>query len=392
VNRVERCMTIEVWRSIIIDVRLNTRRPLLPGRSGWRYSLSRSTLPVISAVVTWVGLSGCEAGQTGGYPANASLQRLMGDAPLLEATEVSAAPILGRPAGLALTGGVLWVRDAAGDPGLHLIEPGSGELMQSVGTRGDGPGGFSSSPFGLLKDAKEAGVIWAWDPGLQRLTRFEPRPLEEYELETVRLEGSPIVQRVVRVDSGRVIGVAGSDEARLALFAPNGRRERTVSFPLPGPDDAPHRSRVNAANQAIVLCSWPGRGFVLAHTQFERIEYYDNNGEFVRLAHVPAPSEPIFEPNEAGVPTFRWRRSHYIGCAASDHRLYALYAGRDLSSDWALTSSGNAIHVFGWDGRLHGAYRLDMDVSSIEIDPDALLLYATSFVDSGIYRFALPAM
>ena len=350
------------------------------------------TLPVIGSVVACVGLSGCEAGQTNGDTADASLPGLMDDAPLLEATEVSAAPIIGRPASLVWTGGVLWVRDAAGDPGLHLIDPGSGELMQSVGTRGDGPGEFSSSPFGLLEDLEEPGVIWAWDPGHQRLTRFEQRPLGEYELETVRLQGSPTVQRVVRVDAGRIIGVAGSDEARFALFAPDGRRERTVSYPLPGPENAPRRSRINAANQAIELCSWPGRGFVIAHTQFGRIEYYDQDGEFVRLAHVPAPSEPIFEPNEAGVPTFRWRRSHYIGCAASDLGLYALYAGRDLSSEWEFAASGDAIHVFGWDGQLRGAYRLDRDVSSIEIDVNARLLYATSFVDAAIYRFLLPAM
>ena len=339
-----------------------------------------------------MGLSGCEAGQTNGHPADASLPGLMADAPLLEATEVSAAPIIGRPASLVWTGEVLWVRDAVGDPGLHLIEPGSGELMQSVGTRGDGPGEFSSSPFGLLEDLEEPGVLWAWDPGHQRLTRFEQRPLGEYELETVRLQGSPTVQRVVRVNAGRIIGVAGSDEARLALFAPDGRRERTVSYPLPGPENAPRRSRINAANQAIVLCSWPGRGFVIAHTQFGRIEYYDQNGAFVRLADVPAASEPIFEPNDAGVPTFRWRKSHYIGCTASDLRLYALYAGRDMSTHWESHASGDAIHVFGWDGQLRGAYRLDRDVSSIEIDVDARLLYATSFVDAAIYRFLLPAM
>jgi hypothetical protein len=311
-------------------------------------------------------------------------------ATVLPGTLVSAAPIMGQPSDLAVTGGVIWVRDATGDPGLHLLDAASGELLHSLGARGDGPGEFSFAPFGLMEDAEDPGVIWAWDAGHQRLTRFEPRSPTEYQVRTVQLEGSTTVQRVVRNGEGGVIGIAGSADSRFVVFSTAGLRQLEVAHPLPGPLGADPRSRINAANQAITACEWPGRGFVISHAQYGRIEYFDPRGAAVRRASVPAPSDPIFEVNSAGVPTFRWREAHYVDCTVAGDLLYALFSGRVLSShDGEAAASGSRIHVFDWSGQLRGRLRLDRDVSKLAIEPDGSGMFASSLVDAGIHRFPL---
>lgn len=355
-----------------------------------RPGLIRPT-PITALGIVLILLTGCDAGQPDGEHPPTNLDDGVSGVPTITLTEVSSAAIIGIPAGLVATGGMLWVRDAAGDPGIHMLDSESGELLQSFGSRGDGPGDFSTRPFGLVKEVEAPGTVWAWDLGHQRLTRLDPLPWREYEVQTINLEVPPTVQRVVRTEGGRFIGVAGSEESRFVLFAPDGSRERVIAHPLPGPEEAPHRSRINAANQAIAVCAWPGRGFVVANSQFGQIDYYDHSGGHVRSADVPFPSDPIFEPDAAGVPTFRWRESHYVSCTATERALYALHSGRDLAShDSETAGSGNVIHVFTWSGELLATYRLDRDVSRIFVDGDRGLVYASSLPDAAIYRFSLP--
>jgi hypothetical protein len=317
----------------------------------------------------------------------------------LKAELLSEEPAIGLPVQLQLSEGALWVADMSADPGLHLLDAATGELVYSAGRVGQGPGEFSASPFGLeVRPTDGSGAIWAWDMKTQRLNRFEPRPLREFELVTITLQGTPIVSRVAWVGPSRIVGVAASAEARFALFSASGERERVVAGVLLGSDDIPLDLRVRAT-EYINVRTWPGRGFVIAHGAAGRIEYYNADAEFVRMATVPFPSEPVFERDDTGKVTFNRDRRWYVNCAATRDLLFALFSGRSRTEydwegnqdDWETSQSAQYVHVFDWAGQLRAVYHLDRDVVAIVLDPSGRFLYAGSLSDSRIYRYQLPA-
>lgn len=350
-------------------------------------------LPGLAAI----GLMGCDS-QT--EDPSSDRQSGASEAVQVDGQELARAPVIGRPGSPVLVRGgdngeMVWLRDTSGDPGLHLIDASSGEVIRSFGRAGEGPGEFSRGrPSDLLPDPERPNAVWAWDMGLQRLTRFDPKPSNGYDVDTRHLQQEIPIQRVLRLDDGRLLGVRGAATARFVLFDRDGVPERSVDQSLPGPEDAPTRERIDAANQAVALCAWPGRGFAMAHTQYGKIEFYDYDARAVALARVPHPSDPIFEPNNDGVPVFRWRRSHYVGCAATTDYMYAIYSGRelDVDDDPAISASGNVVHVFDWAGTLHEVYQLDRYVKDVNIvsDPEGYWMYAASLPDAALYRYALP--
>ena len=98
----------------------------------------------------------------------------------LEGERINSAPVIGRPLMVKLSDSTLWVADASSNPGLHALDAARGELLFSVGKRGQGPGEFSTRPFSIELPFTGANGIWGWDMGLQRLTRFDRRPPAEY--------------------------------------------------------------------------------------------------------------------------------------------------------------------------------------------------------------------
>jgi hypothetical protein len=310
---------------------------------------------------------------------------------LLEATQLSDAPVIGQPGRLQVSGGFLWVEDLISDPGLHVLDAETGTLLHSLGTRGEGPGEFSTAPFGLAAPFDKSSGVWAWDRGLQRLTLFEPRPVTEYEPVTIRLDSDLPVQRVTFINPERIIGVSHSEEGRFSLFSSDGRRRRVVGGELLGPERAPQEERLKATNASINVCVWPGRGFAIVNFRVGRLEYYDTEARLVRLAEVPFPGDPAFEQSPNGGLRFLPVRSWYFDCTASHDHLFALFSGRLNSAfEGEARFSGEYLHVFDWKGELKSVFRLDRDIRAISVSPSEDQLFATSLVDGRIYRYKLP--
>jgi hypothetical protein len=314
---------------------------------------------------------------------------------LLRSTLLSEAAAVGIPARLQVADGVLWVGDAGRNPPyLHALDTSTGALLQSFGKRGEGPGDFAGSPFALGLDSGDGRAIWAFDGRLQRLTRFEPRPTADYELLLIHLEGPPRAQRVVRAGAGGFIGVTQSVEARFALYAADGTRVGATAGRLNGPDDAPQRWRWAATNGAISVCAWPGRGFVIANHGFGRLELYDMEARWVRDADVPFPSAPTFDDQGRYL-----IRAGYLNCTATLDHVYALFPGQNAAPSPSpdelkdmRAQSGTFVHVFDWEGELRAVFQLDRDAGAITISRAGDVLYASSFIDSGIYRFKVPSL
>jgi hypothetical protein len=146
-----------------------------------------------------------------------------------------------------------------------------------------------------------------------------------------------------------------------------------------------------ATDQGFQLCAWPGRGFVIANMNVGRVELYDDRASLVRLAEVPFPSEPVFEPDQQNTLRFRDPRAFYLGCTANEDFLFALFSGRlDAEYEGYSRSSGEFVHVFDWEGRLRSVFRLDQEIHQIAVDQDGVFLYASSMVEGAVYRYALP--
>jgi hypothetical protein len=293
---------------------------------------------------------------------------------------------------LAVGDQTLWVTDLSSDPGLHAIEIDTGRLLHSFGPEGEGPGEFSGPPFGLKVLARDPAAVWAWDPGLSRLTRFEPHPIPEFELVSIALEAPIAVTRLAWVAPDRIIGVSPSDEFRFSFFSGDGQHQQVVPGDLLGSEDLPVRERLRATDSGIFVCTWPEKGFAITNKNLGRIEFFSDEAALVRLAEVPFPSEPIFEPSDRGEIRFRSPREHYIGCTATQDFLFALFSGRlDGEYEGEARFSAEFVHVFGWDGRLRVVFRLDRDIHQIATNPEGTVLFGASLVDAGIYRFEIPA-
>lgn len=302
------------------------------------------------------------------------------------------APAIGRPLQMRRSGDYLWISDGAGDPGLHVLNALTGEILRSIGRKGEGPGEFANAPTSLLAFLEEPGPVWAWDMSLQRLTRFEPKQPPDGSPEVIHLEG-PRVRRVVWPDPNRLIGISMSAEERFAVFSDEGTFERFRAGPILGPQDVPFQVRLNATDGPSKACTWPGRGFAIINFFAGRIELYDVDAQFVRTADVPFASEPLFGEMEGGQVSHLTPRSWYYDCVANATTLFALFSGR-LRSEYPGDArySGQFIHVFDWLGNLLGVIHLDRDVRGIAVDDSGDVLYASSLLDSKIYRFDLSSL
>ena len=68
-----------------------------------------------------------------------------------------------------------------------------------------------------------------WDFGLQRFTRFEAKPLTDYQPLVVTLQDGGPVRRIAWLGLEGFVGVAHSVEDRFRVFSPDGRWVATGS-------------------------------------------------------------------------------------------------------------------------------------------------------------------
>ncbi|MEQ9568688.1 MAG: hypothetical protein RLN75_00740, partial [Longimicrobiales bacterium] len=265
---------------------------------------------------------------------------------VLQGQVLSDSPIIGIPTGLQLAESGLWVLDAAGDPFLHLVDPGTGSVERSFGRLGQGPGEFQGVPFGISVD--DQAYPWAWDIQGSRLTRLTETMADSAE--TMLLQGVPTPFHVVWLQ-GRIVGVSPSAEARFSLFSADGARIGNVPGRLPGDESIPQRERMRAASSGIGICATPGRlGFALVYFSAGLVEVYDLDGDYRFDLEVPEPSPHPFQEGEDGAMEFAPTKMHYTSCGASRDHLFAVWSGKRMSAgDEGL--AGSVVDVFDTEGK-----------------------------------------
>ena len=310
----------------------------------------------------------------------------------LKAELLARHPAIGEPTHIQPAQHLLWVADAIGDPFLHLLDPVTGDRTKSLGRRGDGPGEITGPVWGVQVVPPDTAEVWVFDTGRESFLWIGESSTLNSTSPMVRLGDVTYVSRAVWLDSLTIVGTTHHEHERFIFFDEEGRRTKTVPGALLGSDSIPLGER-QRATLASGMCAHPeGFGFALFYFDAGRVELYGRDVDGPVLADVPYPSEPVFA-RIGGKIRLRQDWVHYRACSASKDHLYLLYSGQrtDFNTETPLHLHGREVHVFDWEGRLVRSFHLDTPVGYLGVDEEAGWLYATSFLDAGVYRFRLPA-
>jgi len=309
-----------------------------------------------------------------------------------EAFLLNSSAAIGAPIDPVVIGRVVWLRDALGDPGIHQLDLDTGGLIRSLGRRGEGPGEFGQVPAGISPVPGSSDAAWIWDPGNQRLVKYETGEDGELQFSNVWLRGAPPVTHMLLLNDSTWLGQSSRFGERFWFFGIDGAVRDSSPGIYYGPTDIDVDNRVRATIAGTSLCAWPNRGFAVVNFSIGRIDFFSASGEFNRSAEVPRPTEPNFLELEDGRKVFAPSSAHYMVCRVRDDKLFALYAGGteySVSESANSASHGQEIHVFDWSGKQLGAAEAPVPVRSFTFTEPEGEVVATSLETAHVYRFPI---
>jgi len=312
---------------------------------------------------------------------------------VVEGEMLTFAPIIGQPLDAVVAGSKLWLRDASGDPDLHVVDPADGKVLRSAGRRGGGPTELSGAPGNMQADPTDDGSIWVFDGSRQSLIRFGAES-EDSAARFVRIRGGPaVIGKAVWLETNRGVGFTADPEAAFVFFDHDGQVTASLPGEMLGSDSIPMTARIHATITRFSVCVRPGGNrFAIIYGHAAQIAIHRADTAERTLADVPVEGSPNFESDRARRHiVFKRQSVFYLACSATRDRLYALYSGKPVDG----TAAGSAllartIHVFDWEGRFVGSVSLDTGISGLAVDDGRRLIYGTSLETAAIYSFYLP--
>jgi hypothetical protein len=159
--------------------------------------------------------------------------------------------------------------------------------------------------------------------------------------------------------------------AYLRAIDSSGKTAQTFAVPAPfaGHDDL---------NHSVFAASPDGRHMALAYEYSSRIDLLDGAGAYVGFLRGPRATNSlkyrlVTDPklgHERALVSMA-SDAAYLDLAATNDRLYALFAG--CPGQCAYT--GTQIHVFRWTGELVGQFAVDRTLVRIAVSPEDGVLY-----------------
>lgn len=133
-------------------------------------------------------------------------------------------------------------------------------------------------------------------------------------------------------------------------------------------------------NANVIAAAPGGDRIAQVFRRTSRIHVYSASGTLER--RIAGPIEvvarydefPALDTGETKMRTRPDTKFCYIDVAATSTSIVALFSGRSLGE--FPRSGGEQLHVFQWDGRLIGAYKLDAPVQEIAAGPDERFVWA----------------
>jgi hypothetical protein len=302
--------------------------------------------------------------------------------PTLTGTVLNASPALALPKRLAVVGDYLVVIDAASDSALHVLDRHTGRLVRSLGRRGKGPGEFHGA-WSLAQDLRSDGAVWVYDLPLRRLTRVPLAAEADVRTSARRmllLRDGAVLTGPEWIAPDTILSLGFLLDARVALFDSTGHRTGAIGRP----PFSPEAGEPMQAAQALLAARPDHRRYAIANRYVSRIELLDPAHGTMQDVAGPVSVN-------TGPATVDLDRFAYVDVAATATRVVALFSGRNRAEYEGDAGFGNVLHVFDWEGRFIGAYRLDADVLAIAADEAGDDVYALRLdPEPAVVRYRLP--
>jgi len=278
---------------------------------------------------------------------------------------------------LSLVDGRLLVLDASARHPVTTVDPATGRVEQGYGQRGPGPGEFL-----WLRGAEPAGGRQVWLNDLQagRMTLYDLSRPGGAVVRTLRTPVGlyqPLHLGDTLVSNGLFPGEI------LRFFVEDGGELREVRRAAPTPFGREVPDVAMILNRTTLAASPRRDRLVGAYFYANRLDFYDRHGRLTAVAAGPREFAPTYrvvpDPREKMI---RWvptgeTRYGYVDVAATDDRVYALFAGRPNGADTDRMAAfdGTEVHVFDWNGALLDVMPLDLPVGKIAVDAATHTLY-----------------
>jgi hypothetical protein len=311
----------------------------------------------------------------------------------LTARTVSESELLGMPRSISVVGRHVVVSDMAADRAFHVFDRDSGAHLNSFGRRGNGPGEFMTYAV-ISRVPGGMDVVDALDPTKAQLTRLELpgggiTQVSQRDFRQLPASGFPY--DLVMLDQDRAAGLGLFPEGRLGVFdLTAGTGRYTGQLPQV---DGQHNGILQQAWMGRMATNPAGTRIAVVTMNAGQLEIYDAAGDLLSRTDGPFPFDPDYRVGRQGDFERGIRhRTGYSSVAATEDRIYALFAGRAEAHfrGWKL-SHGEFIHVFDWSGELDRVFSLDREVLRIALDQDASAIFAiTDTPTPAVLRFPIP--
>ncbi len=285
----------------------------------------------------------------------------------------------------------LWLNDADRNPFIHIVDESTGNVIQSVGRSGQGPGDFGQvTTLFTLRSGDSS--LWVYDGSNLRMAEYSEQSFSHGKTEPLRiveLNRSDIA--FMYPLNGGVLGVRARWPHYYLVMSLEGKVLGTGSPPLPGPDSIPEPQRAEAASGATTCPRWDRSGFAQVYRYISRIQSYDSLAQPQQQYSVPFAFEGAFVADSSGETVFKRVRRFYIACAFSNDYLFAVFSGKLVGLKDDDATEGNFLHVFNNAGKLVKVFSLPAPVAGIAVDAEGRTLYTVSYTQSTLAKYVVPS-
>lgn len=304
---------------------------------------------------------------------------------------------LATPYAIAVAGPFLVLGDN-GDSMLALFDRKSGRKLATGGRMGAGPGEFKDVwAIQTLQLDSGAQAIWVYDATQDRVSEYlaSASGMLRYAGRQIQsqLLGKPLALDWLNDTSLLTVGYF--DRGRFEIVDTSGR-EMAARGAIPLASPTFPALAAQQALQPTAALRPDHRAVAVASRYAARVDMYDVSTGEVQTAQVPIPFAPALRLLRNGkVPVFlqdKDTRLGYIGIAATQSRVYALFSGRTRPEYPHRANFGSQVHVFDWTGRFIDAIDLGRDAIQIAVDSSDSLLYAVVHDPApAVYVYAVSA-
>lgn len=288
--------------------------------------------------------------------------------------------MLNDPMQLIMADSLLLIGDF-GERLIKVVDPVTGEELNSICRKGRGPGEFSER----IKIAynKRDNTMNIFEVQVKTFAQFPLSQTLKWENDSVKKIhlDKPFVQLAIKCNDSLLVGV-GMLEKRYALFDSAGKFKRVkYDYPTSSDNNWTFHLRSIAYQNDLVVNS-TGSRFAEASLYCDNIEFFAIKGTDINKIREYQSYSPDLEDRSSGDMKVLHPKEDtkfgYLDICAQGNHIYCLYSGKTIKESRGKGDPfhGSIIRVFDFDGNPIVSYRLDRDIMKFTVDTSEKTIYA----------------